>query len=422
MNVNAPEKTAPVLPASAEKSEQGSAWLSLLALAMGAFSIGTTEFSPMGLLPVIAEGVHVSIPTAGMLITTYAIGVMVGAPLMTLAFSRWSRRTALIALMSLFVIGNLLSAVSSNYTTLMLARLVTSLNHGAFFGLGSLVAASVVPRHKQASAVATMFMGLTIANIGGVPAATWLGQTIGWRMSFAATAALGVLTMLILRMALPKGEAGKVPHVRGELKVLTRPVVLMAMATTVLGSGAMFTLYTYIAPTLEHLAGASPSFVTVMLVLVGVGFSIGNVAGGRLADRSLNGSLIVFLTLLVAIMLAFPLLARHHVGAAIAVVVWGIATFAVVPPLQMRVMRAASEAPGLASSVNVGAFNLGNALGAAAGGAAISAGFSYAAVPIVGAMIATSGLALVFVQMALQRKQPNGGSHSSARDLPSTHI
>ncbi|CAM2185611.1 putative transporter YdhP [Paraburkholderia sacchari] len=419
MDVNAPEKTALLHQASAEKNEQGSAWLSLLALAMGAFSIGTTEFSPMGLLPVIAEGVHVSIPTAGMLITTYAIGVMVGAPLMTLAFSRWSRRTALIALMSLFVIGNLLSAVSSNYTTLLLARLVTSLNHGAFFGLGSLVAASVVPRHKQASAVATMFMGLTIANIGGVPAATWLGQTIGWRMSFAATAALGVLTMVILRMALPKGEAGKVPHVRGELKVLTRPVVLMAMATTVLGSGAMFTLYTYIAPTLEHLSGASPSFVTIMLVLVGVGFSIGNVAGGRLADRSLNGSLIVFLSLLVAIMLAFPLLARNHIGTAIAVVVWGIATFAVVPPLQMRVMRAASEAPGLASSVNVGAFNLGNALGAAAGGAAISAGFSYGAVPIVGAMIAASGLALVFVQMYLQRNQPQ---HSSARDLQSTHM
>ncbi|CAN0627055.1 putative transporter YdhP [Burkholderia multivorans] len=391
-------------PATPTRAPSGHAWLSLLALAMGAFSIGTTEFSPMGLLPVIAQGVNVSIPTAGMLITTYAIGVMVGAPLMTLAFSRWSRRTALIALMSIFTIGNLLSAASTNYTTLLLARLVTSLNHGAFFGLGSLVAASVVPRHKQASAVATMFMGLTIANIGGVPVATWLGQTIGWRMSFAATAGLGILTMLILRVALPRGEAGNVPHVRGELKVLTRPVVLMAMATTVLGAGAMFTLYTYIAPTLEHLAGASPSFVTAMLVLVGVGFSIGNIAGGRLADRSLNGSLIVFLTLLVAVMLAFPLLAKTHLGTALAVVGWGIATFAVVPPLQMRVMRAAAEAPGLASSVNVGAFNLGNAVGAAAGGAAISAGFGYGAVPLVGALVAASGLLLVLVQIALQRQ------------------
>jgi MFS transporter, DHA1 family, inner membrane transport protein len=398
--------------------QPGSAWLSLLALAMGAFSIGTTEFSPMGLLPVIAQGVHVSIPTAGMLITTYAIGVMIGAPLMTFALSRWPRRTALIVLMSIFTIGNLLSAVSSNYTTLLLARLVTSLNHGAFFGLGSVVAASVVPRHKQASAVAAMFMGLTIANIGGVPAATWLGQTIGWRMSFAATAGLGVLTMLVLRFALPRGEAGTVPHIRGELKVLTRPVVLMAMATTVLGAGAMFTLYTYIAPTLEHLAGASPTFVTAMLALVGVGFSIGNVAGGRLADRSLNGSLIVFLILLFAVMLAFPLLAKTQTGTALAVLGWGIATFAVVPPLQMRVMRAAAEAPGLASSVNVGAFNLGNAVGAAAGGAAISAGFGYAAVPVVGALIAASGLLLVFLQMALQRET----RHSATRDIPSPGI
>ncbi|WP_321943077.1 MFS transporter [Paraburkholderia tropica] len=392
-------------PLTSAPAREGHAWLSLLALAIGAFSIGTTEFSPMGLLPVVAEGVHVSIPRAGMLITTYAIGVMVGAPLMTLALSRWSRRSALILLMSLFTIGNLLSAFASDYTTLLLARLVTSLNHGAFFGLGSLVAASVVPRHKQASAVATMFMGLTIANIGGVPAATWLGQTIGWRMAFAATAGLGVLTMLILRVALPQGAAGQAPNLRGELQVLTRPAVLTAMATTVLGAGAMFTLYTYIAPTLEQITGASPTFVTAMLVLVGVGFSIGNAAGGKLADRSLNGSLVVFLTLLVAIMLAFPLLAKTHLGAAFAVVVWGLATFAVVPPLQMRVMRAAAEAPGLASSVNVGAFNLGNAVGAAAGGAAISAGFSYAAVPVVGALIAVSGLALVLVQIA-QNRQP----------------
>jgi MFS transporter, DHA1 family, inner membrane transport protein len=224
-----------------------------------------------------------------------------------------------------------------------------------------------------------------------------------------------VITMMVLWLALPKGEAGKVPHIRGELKVLTRPVVLMAMATTVLGAGAMFTLYTYIAPTLEHIAGASPAFVTAMLVLVGVGFSIGNAAGGRLADRSLNGSLIVFLVLLFAVMLAFPMLAKTHLGTALAVLGWGMATFAVVPPLQMRVMRAAAEAPGLASSVNVGAFNLGNAVGAAAGGAAISAGFGYAAVPIVGALIAASGLLLVLVQMALQRES----QRSAARDVPS---
>ncbi|WP_186064779.1 MFS transporter [Burkholderia gladioli] len=377
--------------------------LPLLALAVGAFGIGTTEFSPMGLLPVIAEGVHVTIPSAGMLISAYAIGVMVGAPVMTLLLARASRRTALMLLMGIFTIGNLLSAVAPDYTTLLLARLVTSLNHGAFFGIGSVVAASVVPRERQASAVATMFMGLTIANVGGVPAATWLGQMIGWRMSFVATAGLGLLAIAGLFAALPRGESGRMPDLRAELAVLTRPVVLGALATTVLGAGAMFTLYTYVAPTLAQLTHATPGFVTAMLVLIGVGFSIGNVAGGRLADRSLDGSLIAFLLLLIAVMLAFPVLAANHVGAALALLVWGIATFAVVPPLQMRVMRAASEAPGLASSINVGAFNLGNALGAAAGGAAISSGLGYSAVPMVGAGIAVLGLLLVLSQL---RRRP----------------
>ncbi|WP_186145095.1 MFS transporter [Burkholderia gladioli] len=377
--------------------------LPLLALAVGAFGIGTTEFSPMGLLPLIAEGVHVTIPSAGMLISAYAIGVMVGAPVMTLLLARASRRTALMLLMGIFTIGNLLSAVAPDYTTLLLARLVTSLNHGAFFGIGSVVAASVVPRERQASAVATMFMGLTIANVGGVPAATWLGQMIGWRMSFVATAGLGLLAIAGLFAALPRGESGRMPDLRAELAVLTRPVVLGALATTVLGAGAMFTLYTYVAPTLAQLTHATPGFVTAMLVLIGVGFSIGNVAGGRLADRSLDGSLIAFLLLLIAVMLAFPVLAATHVGAALALLVWGIATFAVVPPLQMRVMRAASEAPGLASSINVGAFNLGNALGAAAGGAAISSGLGYSAVPMVGAGIAVLGLLLVLSQL---RRRP----------------
>ncbi|CAG9250671.1 putative transporter YdhP [Paraburkholderia unamae] len=384
------------------------ATLPLLALAVGAFGIGTTEFSPMGLLPVIAEGVHVSIPKAGMLISAYAIGVMLGAPLMTLALARWPRRTALMALMGIFTLGNLLSAIAPDYTTLLLARLVTSLNHGAFFGIGSVVAASFVPRERQASAVATMFMGLTIANIGGVPAATWLGEAIGWRMSFAATAGLGALAIAGLAFALPKGEPGEMPNLRAELGVLTRPVVLGALGTTVLGAGAMFTLYTYVTPTLTHLTGATPGFVTAMLVLIGVGFSIGNAAGGRLADRSLDGTLLGFLALLIAVMFAFPVLAATHVGAAVALLVWGIATFAVVPPLQMRVMRAAHEAPGLASSVNVGAFNLGNALGAAAGGAALSGGLGYGAVPVVGALIALAGVALVIAQIVMNRRSRTG--------------
>ncbi|KKZ16335.1 MULTISPECIES: MFS transporter [Serratia] len=375
----------------------------LLALAVGAFGIGTTEFSPMGLLPTIAKGVDVSIPMAGMLISAYAVGVMVGAPLMTLLLSHRARRSALIFLMAIFTLGNVLSAVAPDYTTLMLSRIITSLNHGAFFGLGSVVAASVVPKEKQASAVATMFMGLTIANIGGVPAATWLGETIGWRMSFLATAGLGVIAMLGLWFSLPKGSAGAHPDVKRELSVLVRPQVLSALLTTVLGAGAMFTLYTYISPVLQHITDATPLFVTVMLVLIGVGFSIGNYLGGKFADRSESATLKGFLLLLVVIMLVIPFLARSEIGAAVSMVIWGAATFAVVPPLQMRVMRVASEAPGLSSSVNIGAFNLGNALGAAAGGAVVSAGLGYSFVPVMGAIIA--GLALLLVLFTSRRAE-----------------
>lgn len=369
----------------------------LLALAIGAFGIGTTEFSPMGLLPVIADGVDVSIPTAGLLISAYAIGVMVGAPIMTLAFSRFGKRTALILLMVIFTIGNLLSALAPGYYTLLLARLVTSLNHGAFFGLGAVVAASVVAKEKQASAVAAMFMGLTIANIGGVPAATWIGQQIGWRMAFAGTALIGIVAIIALWLALPKGERGTMPDVRKELRVLTRPAVLLAMTTTVMGAGAMFTLYTYVAPALETLTNASGAFVTMALALIGVGFTFGNWMGGRLADWSLDGATKIFLASLALIMFVLPFALSTHSGAAIGLLFWGAAAFALVPPVQMRVMLAASEAPGLASSINVGAFNLGNAVGAALGAGVISLGFGYAAVSIAGGLLAAGGLALVLI-------------------------
>ncbi|MEN8280059.1 MFS transporter [Acinetobacter gerneri] len=375
----------------------------LLALAIGAFAIGTTEFSPMGFLPQIAESLNISIPSAGMLITAYALGVMIGAPIMTLWFGHFSRRKALILLMSIFTIGNILAAIAPSYLGLMGARIITSLNHGAFFGIGSIVATSVVPKDKQASAVAMMFMGLTIANIGGVPLATWVGQNIGWRMSFTAIAVLGLVTMLALYKALPEGTVGQRPDVKTELKVLTRLPVVLALLTTVMSAGAMFTLYTYIAPSLMTITHASPSYITLMLVLIGIGFSIGNHFGGKFADLSLIKTLTGFLVLLMSMMLLFPILAQTHLGAAIALIIWGAAAFAVVPPLQMRVMSVAHDAPGLASSVNIGAFNLGNALGAAAGGAVLSLGMGYAAVSIMGAILTALGLVLVFIQMKIMR-------------------
>lgn len=376
----------------------------LLALALSAFGIGTTEFAPMGLLPTIAQGVNVSIPTAGLLISAYAIGVMVGAPLMTLVLGRFRRKTGLLALMVIFVVGNLLSAIAPNYTMLVLSRLVTSFSHGAFFGFGALVAMSLVPENKRGSAVSLVFMGLTIANIGGVPVATWIGQTIGWRTTFALTALIGVAAFIALARTLPKGEAGKMPEVKKELSVLVRPVVLRSLATTVLGAGAMFTLYTYITPILEQLTHASGEFVTLMLMLIGVGFTLGNFISGKLVDRSVDGTLLLFFSLLAVSMFALPFSATSHIGAAISLVLWGMMSFGLIGPLQMRVMNAAHEAPGMASSVNIGAFNLGNALGAALGGGVLSAGLNYAWIPPAGAVLALLGLVLVVVARATGRE------------------
>lgn len=377
----------------------------LLALAVGAFAIGTTEFSPMGFLPEIARDLEISIPRAGMLISAYALGVMLGAPLMTLWLSRYSKRKSLILLMAIFTIGNILATLAPNYLGLMGARIITSLNHGAFFGIGSVVAASVVPKDKQASAVAMMFMGLTIANIGGVPLATWIGQHIGWRMAFLGISLLGLLTMFSLWKALPEGQSSQKPDVRQELQVLTRLPVVLALLTTVMSAGAMFALYTYIAPSLQSFTQASPALITLMLVLIGIGFSIGNHLGGRFADLSLNKTLIGFLILLMLMMLLFPILASTALGAGLALIIWGAAAFAVVPPLQMRVMSVAYDAPGLASSVNIGAFNLGNALGAIAGASVLNLGLSYSAVSFAGASLSAVALLLVLIQMKLAPQQ-----------------
>jgi DHA1 family inner membrane transport protein len=373
--------------------------LPLLALAAGAFGIGTTEFAPMGLLPVIATDLGVSIPTAGLLVTAYALGVLVGAPLLTLPTARLPRKTLLVALMGLFTIGNILSALAPGYLSLLGARIVTSFCHGAFFGVGSVVAGKLVAPERRASAVAAMFMGLTIANIGGVPLATWVGQRIGWRAAFGGIGALGIVAMVSLLLALPKDKGAGAIDIRREVKVLARPAVLLALATTALGSGAMFTVFTYIAPILQKEAGASLTFVTAMLVLYGIGLTAGNYLGGRFADRALKGTLLVVLSSLTLLLLLFALTMRSETSAAPTIFAWGVATFALVPPLQARVMQVSAEAPNLASSINIGAFNLGNAIGAALGGGVIRFGLGYPFVAVAGAVLSAGGLILVLVSM-----------------------
>lgn len=370
--------------------------LALLALAIGAFGIGVTEFAPMGLLPVIADGLDVSIPTAGLLISGYALGVVLGAPLLTLTTGRVPRRTLLIALAAIFTLGNVLSAISTSYGMLLAARIVTSLNHGAFFGVGAIVAAGLMPTRK-ASAVAAMFMGLTIANVVGVPLATWAGEQLGWRAAFWGIAGLGLLTIAALRLTLPKLPAPSGGSALAELRVLARGPVLAALGLTVVGSSAMFTVFTYITPILREETGASLGFVTAMLVIYGLGLTLGNWLGGKFSDRSVDRTLIVTLAALAVVLVALALLMTYRVPTALLIFLWGVASFALVPPLQTRVMSAAADAPNLASAVNIGAFNLGNAIGAALGGGVIAAGLGFPAVALAGAATSALGLAAVLL-------------------------
>ncbi len=380
----------------------------LLALSVGAFGIGVTEFAPMGLLPVIAGDLGVSIPAAGLLISAYALGVVLGVPVMTLTTGRVPRRTLLIALAGIFTLGNLLAAVSGSYGMLLAARVLTSFNHGAFFGVGSVVAASLVPPHRQAGAVAAMFMGLTIANVVGVPLATWAGEHLGWRASFWGIAALGGVTMAALRLTLPPLPSTDGGDVAAELRVLIRKPVLGALALTIVGSSAMFTVFTYITPILREATGASLGFVTAMLVTYGLGLTVGNWLGGKFADRSVDRTLIVTLASLAAILIAFAMTMTHAAPSAIVIFLWGIASFALVPPLQVRVMDAASDAPNLASSMNIGAFNLGNALGAALGGGVIALDLGYPAVALAGAATSVIGLAALLLTSGRSAARQSG--------------
>jgi DHA1 family inner membrane transport protein len=369
----------------------------LLALALGAFGIGVTEFAPMGMLPVIANDLAVSIPSAGMLISAYAFGVLVGAPLMTLVFANMGRRNLLLLSMAIFTVGNLISAVADSYNVLLLGRIITSFNHGAFFGVGAIVAMSVVPPEKRAGAVAAMFSGLTLATIGGVPLAAYVGEVIGWRPAFFAMAAIGVITMLALRMSLPPLVNEHKAKVRDELRVLTKGPVLIALLLTVVSSSAMFTVFTYIVPILQDETQASTLFVTTMLVLYGVGLSVGNYLGGRFADRSLDLTLVFSLIAVALLLVLFAVTVSSKLVVVPLIFLWGIASFALVPPLQSLVVQEAKEAPSLASAMNIGAFNLGNALGAMLGAAMINAGFSLNSVPLAGAGTAIVGLIMVLL-------------------------
>ncbi|WP_127355163.1 MFS transporter [Actinacidiphila soli] len=375
----------------------------LIALAIGAFGIGTTEFVIVGLLPQVATDLSVSIPSAGLLVSGYALSVVVGAPLMTAVGARIPRKTMLVALMGVFITGNLLCAVAGGYSLLMAGRVVTALCHGAFFGIGSVVAARLVAPGRQASAIAMMFTGLTVANVLGVPLGTALGQHFGWRSTFWAVALLGLLGLAGILALVPAQPPEPPDAIRRELAVFRRAQVWLALAMTTLGFGGVFASFTYIAPMMTEVTGFGPGSVTWLLVLFGAGLCVGNVLGGKAADRRLMPSLYVILSVLAVVLVVFAFTAHWKISAVLTIAVFGAAGFATVPPLQTRVMSKAEGAPAMASAANIGAFNLGNALGAWLGGLAISGGLGYTAPNLVGAALAVAGLGVAVLSGLLDR-------------------
>jgi DHA1 family inner membrane transport protein len=381
--------------------------VALYALTIGAFGIGTTEFVIMGLLLQVAADLKVTIASAGLLISGYALGVFVGAPLLTAATSRLPRKAALVALMVIFTLGNLACALAPNYEMLMAARVLTSLAHGTFFGIGAVVATNLVAADRKASAISIMFTGLTVATLLGVPAGAWLGLHFGWRATFWAVAAIGVLATVIIAAFVPKDHGDRSGiAIREEAKVLARPQVLLGLAATVLGYAGVFAVFTYIQPMLTRISGFSESAVSPILLVFGVGMIVGNLVGGKLADRRLLPTLVGSLALLALVLGAMTFALHNAMAAVLFTGLLGAAAFATVAPLQLRVLQQAQGAgESLASSFNIAAFNLGNAIGAWLGAAVIERGPGLAAIPGAAALLTVAGLAIVLWSVRLEARR-----------------
>lgn len=382
--------------------------IGLLALSVGAFGIGLTEFVIMGLLPEVASDFGVSEATAGWLISGYALAVTVGALLLTAATTRLPRKPVLLGLLGLFIIGNTLSAIAPGYEVMLAGRILAALCHGAFFGIGSVVASGLVAPAKKAQAVAIMFTGLTAANVLGVPFGTLLGQQFGWRSTFWVISATGVVAFVGIALLVPAlHRDGEAPSLRYELTAFRNGQVWLSLIVTILAYGGMFGAFTYMAYTLTGVSGYPSSAVPWLLVLSGLGLFVGNWIGGRLADHDIDRTLTFFIAGLLVTLILFGLLASIPWVAAVALFVMGGFGFGTVPGLQSRIMQYAGGAPTLASGANIGAFNVGNALGAWAGGLAISAGLGYASPVWTGALITVPALVIMIIAtLKARREQP----------------
>jgi DHA1 family inner membrane transport protein len=377
----------------------------LLALAVAAFGIGTSEFIIMGLLPDLACDFQVSIPKAGILVSGYALSVTLGSPLVALALTKQDRKRSLLILMGMFVAGNALCALAPTYSLLLIARILTALCHGAFFGIGSIVAAHLVPRHERAQAIALMFTGLTLANVLGVPAGTALGQALGWRFAFWALVPIGLAAAAGLFWMVPSQPPESL-HLKHEFHAVMRPQVQIVLALSTISSVSLFCVFAYIAPMLENVTHFSPRAITWVLVDFGVGITLGNLLGGKLSDWKQMPVILGGTLLLILIFLTLPFAEPYKVPAAAMVFVWGFVHFGAGAPLQARIVDQAKGAPNLASTLNQGAFNLGNALGAALGGLVLTAGVGYRELPYASAGVACVGFGVGWVALWLQRRSP----------------
>jgi DHA1 family inner membrane transport protein len=377
--------------------------LALYALTAGAFGIGVTEFVIMGLLLEVGADLGVSIPAAGLLISGYALGVVVGAPLLGVIAGRWSRKTLLMGLMVVFTVGNLACALAPDYWTLMAARVLTAFAHASFFGVGSVVATGLVAPNRKASAIAIMFTGLTVANILGVPFGTWLGQAYGWRSTFWAVTLVGVVAFAVIALLVPRDEPEAKEEASGSaLAVLTRRPVLLGLLTTVLSWVGVFAAFTYIAPILTEVTGFPAAAVSPILLVFGAGLVAGNLLGGRFADRWLVPTMLASLAALAIVLFLMTFAIQQPVAAVVAVGLFGAAAFATVPPLQMWLLEKADGAgQGLASSFNIAAFNLGNAIGAWFGGAVIDHGPGLDAITWVAGIVPLAALGVAVLALRL---------------------
>lgn len=371
--------------------------LALLALAISAFGIGTTEFVIMGLLPNVATDLHTSVPTAGSLVSAYALGVVGGAPLLAVIGVRMAGKRLLITLMGIFVAGNLLSALAPDFGWALAGRFISGLPHGAFFGAGSVVAARLAPKGREGRAVATILLGLTLANIVGVPAATLLGQNLGWRTTFLVVTAIGALAIVSLSLLVPYEPVEPQRSLRRELRALFKRQVLLGLATAIFGFAGVFATYAYLASITTDVMGLGESSVMWVLALCGIGMTAGVMAAGPLTDRAARPTAYLSLGGLVVVLIAFYFTAHIIWIALPMVVLLGAVGFLMTAPLQMMVIRAAGDAPTLSAASNHSAFNLANAGGVWLGGAAIAAGWGWMSAAPVGAVLAAAGLSIALV-------------------------